>query len=209
MRRFRLLSILSAMLVGLAMMSCSEQSTSVEPPREMSPEEVEAQQLLGTLIGLVGTTTETLLNTTTGLLGSVLACPNYRHYETQQTVGPYGGYIQAGPASLYIPPGALDRYVTITATVPRDSRATYVQFEPHGLQFERPTALTMSYSNCGLLSSPPKQIVYVDENKDLQILEALPSIDDRWRRRVTGKVDHFSSYAVSERSSSRDRYNEY
>ena len=31
--------------------------------------------------------------------------------------------IQAGPASLYIPPGALDRYVTITATVPRDSRA--------------------------------------------------------------------------------------
>jgi hypothetical protein len=209
MRRSRLLSVLSAMLVGLAIMSCSEQSTSVEPPREMSPEEVEAQQLLGSLVGLVETTTETLLNTTTGLLGSVLACPNYRHYETQQTVGPYGGYIQAGPASLYIPPGALDRYVTITATVPRDSRATYVQFEPHGLRFDRPTALTMSYSNCGLLASTPKQIVYMDENRNLEILEALPSIDDYWRKKVTGKLDHFSSYAVSERSSTRDSYNQY
>jgi hypothetical protein len=209
MRRSRILSFLSAMLVGLAMISCSDQSTPVESTREMSPEEVEAQQLLGSLIGLVETTTETLLNTTTGLLGSVLACPNYRHYETQQTVGPYGGYIQAGPASLYIPPGALDRYVTITATVPVDNRATYVQLEPHGLVFERPTALTMSYSNCGLLASTPKQIVYIDENKNLQILEALPSIDDYWRRKVTGKLDHFSSYAVAERSSTRDSYNQY
>ena len=209
MRRSRLIAFFSAMLIGLAMMSCSEQSTSVEPPREMSPEEVEAQQLLGSLIGLVGTTTETLLNTTTGLLGSVLACPNYRHYETRQTVGPYGGYIQAGPASLYIPPGALDRYVTITATVPVDSRATYVQLEPHGLRFDRPTALSMSYSNCGLLASTPKQIVFMDEDRNFQILEALPSIDDWWRKRVTGKLDHFSSYAVSERSSTRDSYNQY
>ena len=209
MRRTRLLSFLSAMVVGLALMSCSDQTTPVEPPRELSPEEVEAQQLLGTLVGLVETTTETLLTTTTGLLGSVLACPNYRHYETTQTVGPYGGYIQTGPASLYIPPGALDRYVRITATVPVDNRATYVQFEPHGLQFARPTALTMSYSNCGLLASKPKQIVYIDEDQSLQVLEALPSIDDWWRKKVTGKLDHFSSYAVSERSSTRDSYNQY
>ena len=209
MRRFRFLSVLSAMLLALTVTSCAEQDAPAEPTRELSAEELEAQRLLGSLIGLVENTTETLLNTTTGLLGSVLACPNYRHYETRQTVGPYGGYIQAGPASLYIPPGALDRYVTITATVPRDSRATFVQFEPHGLRFDRPTALTMSYSNCGLLASTPKQIVYVDEDKSLEILEALPSIDDWWRKRVTGKLDHFSSYAVAERSSTRDSYNQY
>lgn len=209
MRRFRSMSILSAMLIALVVTSCSEQPAPVEPPNAPSAEELEAQRLLGSLIGLVETTTETLVTTTTNLLGSVLACPNYRHYETRQTVGPYGGYIQAGPASLYIPPGALDRYVTITATVPVNSRATVAQLEPHGLQFARPTALSMSYSHCGLLSSTPKQIVYVDESNNLEILEALPSLDDWWRKRVTGKVDHFSSYAVAERSSTRDSYDQY
>ena len=206
MRRLRLAAALATAVMALSVTSCSNDSTApVEAP---PPTELESQQLLGTLIGVVGWTTETLVNTTSSLLGSVLSCPNYREYASTQTVGPFGGYIQAGPATLYIPAGALDRYVTITATVPVNSRVTVAQFEPEGLQFARPTALTMSYSHCGPLSSTPKGIVYVDDDNNLKILEALPSVDDTWRKRVTGKLDHFSTYAVAERSS-RESYDQF
>ena len=140
MRRFRTLSVLAAMVAALTLTSCSGDdgspvqpeaqpapTTLIPPGSTMTPEQ-ESQLLLGFLVGTLVNTTETVLNTTTGLLGAVLACPNYRHYEESQTVGPWGGYIQAGPASLYIPPGALDRNVTITATVPVNSSVTVVKF---------------------------------------------------------------------------------
>ena len=55
----------------------------------------------------------------------------------------------------------------------------------------------MSYANChGLGSLLPKQIVYTSDNL-LSILEVLSSLDNPLGRTVTGKVKHFSSYAVA------------
>lgn len=125
----------------------------------------------------------------------LLTCSPLPAARTQATIGPEGGTIRVGPHALVIPRGALRAPVTITAYAP-SSTTNRVNFQPHGLVFERPTALTMSYANCDLLGSLlPKRIAYVDGR--LTILEYLLSVDDLLNRRVTGRLDHFSEYAVA------------
>ena len=71
-----------------------------------------------------------------------------------------------------------------------------VRFSPQGLHFLAPAALTMSYSNCNLLGKLlPKRIAYTDDN--LNILSYLISLDNLLSKKVTGKLDHFSRYAVA------------
>jgi hypothetical protein len=115
-----------------------------------------------------------------------------------RTIGPSGGFLQIGPHLLSIPPGALDAPVTITGTiVPGPVNA--VRFTPEGLEFNRwhSAYLTMSYANCNLLGRLlPKRIAYVEDG-GLDILYYLLSFDLLRFRLVTGKVDHFSSYAVA------------
>jgi len=71
-----------------------------------------------------------------------------------------------------------------------------VQFQPAGLRFQKPAALTMSYANCNLLGKLlPKQIAYTTDN--LQILSYLLSLDNLLSKNVTGQVNHFSTYVVA------------
>jgi hypothetical protein len=54
----------------------------------------------------------------------------------------------------------------------------------------------MSYANCNLLGLLlPKQVAYVGDN--LSILSYLLSFDNLFASQVTGKVNHFSIYAVA------------
>jgi hypothetical protein len=137
-----------------------------------------------------------------GLLGplvrplGLLQCSPLRGDTESKTIGPQGGYLQIGPHLLVVPRGALDRYVTITATIPSNSRTNRVQFQPRGLRFDESAYLTMSCANCDLLGRLlPKRIAYVDGN--LNILYYLLSLDILQFRVVTGKVDHFSQYALA------------
>ena len=202
MRRLLSYSVLAALLLAVPLSSCSDQQSPIEPtpaaPIVLSPED-SADLLLGELIGgLTGTVTGVVggvVDLAGALLNGVLACPTSQTYSTAKYVGPWGGTVYVGPHRLYIPPGALDRYVRIEAIAPAGD-VTTLRFEPHGLEFDRPTLLTMSYEHCGLLSSAPRKIVYVDGQ--LTVLEVLPSMDSYWRREVNGKLDHFSRYAVAE-----------
>jgi hypothetical protein len=134
------------------------------------------------------------------LLGSplpsgLLTCTPLPYDSATQTVGPEGGTITAGVATLAIPAGALDSAVTITAVTPSDT-VNRVQFQPQGLTFQQPAALTMSYANCNTLGlSLPKDIVYTTDL--LVILEQLPSMDDLSAQTVTGQLRHFSDYAIA------------
>jgi hypothetical protein len=132
------------------------------------------------------------------LLGptGLLKCSDLPYASSTQTIGLLGGTISAGPHKLVIPPGALTSPTTITMTAPTGRGVNAVRFQPEGLQFLAPAALTMSYANCNLLGKLlPKRIAYTDEN--LNILYYLLSFDNLFSKQVTGKVNHFSDYVVA------------
>lgn len=100
-----------------------------------------------------------------------------------------------GAHRLVVPAGALDSVVLITAVAPSDT-VNRVQFQPDGLVFHQAALLSMSYANCNLLGSLlPKRIAYV--NDALDILYHLLSVDHLLTQTVTGRVDHFSEYAIA------------
>ena len=138
---------------------------------------------------------------TAGLFGDIveatglLSCTPLPADSVSETIGPEGGILYVGPHRLIVPAGALAAPVTITAVVPSDT-VNQVQFQPEGLTFETPAYLTLSYANCNLLGQlVPKRIAYTTDALD--ILEYLVSFDNLWARRVTGRLEHFSTYAVA------------
>jgi hypothetical protein len=130
-----------------------------------------------------------------GLLNGLLQCSPLPEASATQTIGPAGGTIVVGPHQLTVPPGALATPVTITAVAPTGT-VNSVRFEPSGLVFNQTASLTMSYANCGLVwSLVPKRIAYTTDL--LEIISYLVSFDNPIARRVTGRLDHFSTYAVA------------
>jgi hypothetical protein len=180
--------ILSLLLVPvlLVSVSCSTDESAFGP----SPEP--PSQLLSTVVGttstLVGTATSTLLAAV-----DLLTCSEQPYAKSAKVVGPEGGTITVGSHSLFIPRGALNRKVQIAAEQVRGSTNS-VRFAPEGLRFARPAEVTLSYANCVQLPLK-KRVVYTDEL--LKILDLLPSKDAPKSRTVTGKIDHFSRYAVA------------
>jgi len=126
---------------------------------------------------------------------SLMACAPLLADSASATIGPEGGMIQVGPHTLSVPAGALADTVTITAVAPSDT-VNRVQFQPQGLQFQQPAALTLSYANCNWLGSTlPKQVAYTTDA--LEILELLPTLDNVTTQTVTGQLSHFSDYAIA------------
>ena len=182
MKRQRVLLALFVSCLVLVTGSCSSDNSPTgvaAEPAVTTPELAPNASLLGGLLRPLG----------------LLKCQALPTATATKTIGPNGGVLQVGPHVLWVPPGALDRNVTITATAPSGS-ARAVEFSPHGLEFEESAWLTMSYANCDLLGTLlPKRIAYT--NDLLSILYYLLSFDSIWTRTVTGKVDHFSKYAVA------------
>ncbi len=209
----------STLIIALSLTvsaGCSSDQTPVAP---MAPVSVDADTtvvasdapdaaLLGGLLGGLGGTVGTLTGTLTGTVGGVLkttttgliSCNVRQTSYAAEWVGPSGGVVRVGPHALVIPRGALKSYTRITATAPKGN-TVLVDFQPHGLKFERPTALMLSYRECGLvgnlLGGLLLDVVYVDGRQN--ILEVLPSLNDLLGQRVTGRVDHFSGYALADR----------
>jgi hypothetical protein len=124
----------------------------------------------------------------------LLNCTTQSYASVTQVIGSAGGTINVGAHKLVIPAGALDHSVSITATAPAVNRRE-VDFEPHGLQFDERPTLTMSYQGCSLVSQLlPKKIVYMDD--DLNPLELILGLDNILSKKVTGKIEHFSSYGL-------------
>jgi hypothetical protein len=174
MKSTRLLLI--ALLAGVAAVtaSCDDQT-----PVSIAPVPSPDASLIGDLLRRVG----------------LLTCRPLPYDSTSATIGPLGGMLRVGPHTLVVPPGALGGPVRITAVQPRDT-VNLVRFTPQGLTFVRPAALTMSYANCNLLGLLlPKRIAYTTQR--LQILEYLLSIDNLGAQQVTGRLKHFSQYAVA------------
>lgn len=180
MKNVRVYLSAALLAVTVVLTSCSE-SSPVAP--------VAAPQEVYTDADLLG-----LLSPTLNRIG-LLSCRPMPRAEATARIGRAGGTITVGPHKLTIPRNALDRTVTIRAVAPT-GRYNHIEFEPHGLEFDKSAALTMSYANCDVLHTLlPKHIAYTTER--LQILYLLQSVDNVLQKKVTGKVDHFSDYVIA------------
>jgi hypothetical protein len=124
-----------------------------------------------------------------------LRCEPQDYMADAEVIGPDGGEIKLGKHKLVIPKGALKREVVITAEAPV-SQLVEVEFEPHGLKFERPVQLVLSYDHCIVPLGYTYRIVYVNENRQ-QVLEFPPSKDDKALKEVKADIGHFSGYVVA------------
>ena len=166
--------IASVLLLAVALACTDRTPTSV--PAAPAPD----ASLIGSLLGATG----------------LLKCSSLPYASQTKTIGPLGGTISAGPHTLVIPPGALSSPTAITMTAPTGLGVNAVKFQPEGLRFTVPAALTMSYANCSLLGKIlPKRIAYTDDN--LNIISYLLSLDNLLSKYVTGKVNHFSDYVIA------------
>lgn len=193
----KLLRPLSSVLVPLALVlsvaSCADEAPTA-PASVVAPVAGDSANLLGLIpVPIVDPILDPVLKP---LVDGLLACPVYTTSSASRTIGPAGGVLYVGRHALFVPSGALSSNVTIRATVPAGPH-TMIHFEPEGLRFAKPTALTMSYAHCGLLSSLTPAIVYVDDDRN--ILEILPTLGNIFTRTVSAPVDHFSNYALADR----------
>lgn len=130
------------------------------------------------------------------LPSGLLWCSPLPYDSVTQTIGPEGGMLRVGPHTLTVPPGALGDTVSITAVAPSDT-VNRVQFQPEGLTFADHADLTMSYANCDLLGlNLPLRIAHTSDDL-LTILEYLKSVTNPPSQTVTGRLEHFSTYAVA------------
>ena len=167
--------IIAPVLLLVVALACTDR-TPTAVPAAPAPD----ASLIGSLLGATG----------------LLKCSSLPYASQTRTIGPLGGTISAGPHTLVIPPGALTSPTAITMTAPTGLGVNAVKFQPAGLRFVTPAALTMSYSNCSLLGKIlPKRIAYTNDN--LSIISYLLSLDNLLSKNVTGKVNHFSAYVVA------------
>jgi len=175
-------TVAAATMAALGFLAaCGSRGDATAPPTEVAV--VGEQQAL--LDGLLGST---LSNVT------LLSCSTPSYGSVTKTIGAAGGVMTVGPHTFIVPPNALSKSVAITMTAPQ-GRNVRVDFQPEGLRFEVPAALTLSYKHCLLPPLLPR-VVYVGDK--LNILELVPSVFSTLTRNVTGKIDHFSGYAVAD-----------
>jgi len=166
------------LVIVLVVSGCTDRGL-MSAPESAAPTAPQAS-LIGDLLGATG----------------LLQCSNLSYATATQTIGSEGGRIRIGPHTLTVPAGALSSPVAITAVLVTGLGVNAVHFQPEGLRFERSASLSMSYANCNLLGRLlPKRIAYVGDG--LGILSYVLSIDNLFAKQVTGRVDHFSNYAVA------------
>jgi hypothetical protein len=205
MKRNTRASAAFAALIGalaLSLAACSAEFPSAPTPRTISADQP-SSSLLGINVGLSGvldlsdTTSQPgeLLSGTLSKLGlGVFRCETPAFGSVSQVVGPEGGVIRIGPHSLHIPEKALKTSVLITASAPAGQQVK-VDFQPEGLKFGKRAILKLSYAHCPTRPLNPK-VVYVTDL--LSILERLPSAEDLSDDQVTGRLKHFSGYAIAD-----------
>jgi len=166
------------LVIALVVAGCTDRAL-MSPP-ESGPPTAPQASLIGDLLGGTG----------------LLQCSTLSYATATQTIGSAGGTIHVGPHTLTVPVGALSSPVAITGALVTGRGVNAVHFQPEGLKFARSASLTMSYANCNLLGQLlPKRIAYVSDA--LSILSYLLSLDNLFAKQVTGRVDHFSNYAVA------------
>jgi hypothetical protein len=184
-RRFT--SLVAIALAAVLLTSCADDHRPpTAPPATITPDPSLIGDVVGGVTGVVGGVADGL---------GLVSCNVQRTHTGSAEIGPRGGILRVGPHFLTVPRNALKEKVRISAVAPK-GKYVQIRFEPHGLEFERKALLTMSYSECSLLSPLRLKIVYV--NDQFEILEVLPTLTSLLTRTANAPVDHFSRYMLAE-----------
>lgn len=178
--------------------SCSQDVAA--PQLEPAPTETELLGLDGLLGGLLGPSEVGDYTLVQERLGLPL------DLDVSKIIGINGGSISLLGHTITVPAGAVDRPVLFTLLL---ARPGYVEVELDatisGLfgriidvgerGFEKPVALTLTYSRATNVSDPSKLVI-------LRLLpggaiEEMPSTLDTQSRTVTAQLDHFSRYCLA------------
>jgi hypothetical protein len=206
----RLVAVLGlALAAGAVVAGCNSDRSPLAPPRTDAAVQA-SSSLLGGVVGVVTGTVGKVLNVVVSLVQR--PAPLANDVSWSFTAGPAGASSSSRESglSIVVPPGALDRTVTITVTARKGNVYDY-HFEPEGLQFAKPVVLTQDLSNSSLLGlvsdllSGKKAIkgayyaaptLKYDPATGLATVNELePSVSGPGT--VTFRIRHFSGYTVA------------
>jgi hypothetical protein len=125
-----------------------------------------------------------------------LTCKPKHTTSTKRVIGPAGGTLSLGENTFVVPAGALDSAVKITVTAPQSTHAE-LEFAPHGLHFNKPVEMTLSYKGCVVPDSASLGVAYVGGTFVPIAKERMPSHHDKASASVSALTDHFSGYYIS------------
>lgn len=106
-----------------------------------------------------------------------------------------GGSLSLLDVSLQIPPGAVPNDTLFSITIP-DDQVFYNEFGTHGLVFNVPVTVTMSYRDADLTGIDESTITVAWHNGDSGQWEAIACVLDQVNKTVTGQLNHFSAYGL-------------
>ena len=147
----------------------------------------------------VDATTSTARGGVAATTANLLECPANTTQSTSALVGPLGGLVSIGGASISIPAGALLSPVEVSVTVP-ESNLMEVDISVSGTEhflFELPVVVTVSYARCNRnLGFTPLTVWHIDSETH-ELLEQMPSVDNKLLQTITFTTGHLSGYAVA------------
>jgi hypothetical protein len=106
-----------------------------------------------------------------------------------------GGQLQLADVTLSIPAGALANDTLYSITIP-DVNTFYNEFGTNGLVFATPVTVTMSYRDADLSGVNVASIRIAWLNPNTGLFESMQCTLDTVNKTVTGKLNHFSAYAL-------------
>jgi hypothetical protein len=129
-----------------------------------------------------------------------VSCPTNESFSTTSEVGPLGGLLSTGGTTVNIPAGALLNTVTVSLTVPASNRVE-VDVSVAGTEnfiFELPIVVTVSYARCSRsnIDLLPLSVWHFDQATG-ELLEQMPSVDNKLLRTVTFTTGHLSGYLLA------------
>jgi uncharacterized membrane protein YfcA len=128
----------------------------------------------------------------------LIECPSSESFTASSLITPLGGLISVGGVTISVPAGALLTDALMTVTVPA-SQFVEVEISVEGSEhflFQVPSVVTVSYARCSRFFLLPLSAWHIDtETKEL--LELMPSVDNKLLRTVTFTTEHLSSFALS------------
>ena len=130
---------------------------------------------------------------------TLLACENAVERSASAVITPLGGTVAVQGVTVDVPAGAVLGPTEITVRVPA-GRFLLADIDATGFEhfrFEAPITVSMDYAGCppGQIGQNALSVWYVGD--DGTMLERMPTLDDRSRKRVTFLTGHLSGYAIA------------